>query len=435
MRLQARYALLDAATLARDVAVEVVGDTIRSVEVGVVATAEVQVDLLVPGFANAHSHSFHRALRGRADLGDDFWAWRQAMLRLAAHLDPDRLAGLAELVFRELVLGGYTTIAEFHYLHHGPGGHPYEEPNATGGALAEAARRAGVRLTLVDAAYLHAEPSASGSARPTGTLARFADPSLDAYLARVSALQPGSNLRIQLAAHSLRACTPQETAAIARTATAGWHLHLLEQDREAELVAKVWGARPAALLAELGVLGPELVAVHTNAATDAELALLARAGTVLCACPTTEEDLGDGLSPAGSYVELGGRVLVGSDEQVCASALTEAQRLAVHHRLASRDRRDLAPRALWAALLGHDALGWPEAGTITPGKLADLVAIDLDDPAVAGVDPWRVVALAGSAPIERVWVGGREVVRDPAAERAELAHQLDAFLTRLWKEV
>lgn len=434
MRIAADFALLSPTELATDVVVEVHGERITAIEHGRAGACDSAVELLVPGFANVHGHAFHRALRGRASLGADFWDWRSSMLAVAEILDPDRYRDLATLVYRELLLGGYTTVGEFHYLHHTRDGSPYRDPNAMGVALVEAARAAGCRYTLIDAAYLHQAPDHGEWAPTEGVLRRFADATVDAYLARTEELSEGATHRVQLAGHSLRTCTPSELVTIAQAARRGWHLHLAEQHLEVEIVEAALGARPVALLEHAGLLGPELVAVHANAATAEELGTLARHDVVLCACPSTEEDLGDGPSPAANFHGLGGRLAIGSDEHVLADGLVEASRLEAHARLASRRRRGLDVAALWTALTAHHALGWPEAGRIAPGWLADLVAIDLHDVSLAGVTPEAIIQITTPARVVRVWVGGTEIVHDAAVERRELA-RLDHLIRTIWKEI
>lgn len=435
MRIGARFALLAPDELAADVVVEVHGDRIAHVERGRSTPCDTHVDLLAPGFADVHGHAFHRCLRGRARLGNDFWDWRASMLALAEILDPDRYRTLATLVYRELLLGGYTTVGEFHYLHHTHDGSPYENPNAMGLALVEAARAARCRFTLIDAAYLHQAPHGGDWTPVEGVLRRFADATVDTYLERTSELAESQAHRVQLAGHSLRTCSPEELTAISQAAERGWHLHLAEQQLEVEIVEAALGERPVAVLEHAGLLSPQLVAVHANAATSEELDSLARHDVVLCACPSTEEDLGDGPSPAAAYGARGGRVAIGSDEHVLADGLVEASRLDAHARLATRQRHGLDVPALWSALTAHHALGWPEAGRIAPGMLADLVAIDLDDVSLAGVAPAATIAVTAPARVERVWVGGHEIVHDAAEERRELAHQLDHVIRAIWKEI
>ncbi len=433
MRIAARWALLGE-ELVSNVAVTIEADHIAAVDRGGHGRADTEVELLTPGFANAHSHAFHRALRGRVGLGADFWAWRHAMLALAERLDPERYRRLAYLVDRELLLGGYTTIAEFHYVHRGTASQSLASPNAMGEALVDAAQAAGCRLTLVDAAYLHPEPSRRAWSALDGPARRFADTSVEAYLARVSEIDEGPLVRVQHAAHSLRTCRPEELSEIAAAAHRGWHLHLVEQPREVAMVEAAYGAPPVAVLERHGLLSERLVAVHLNAATDPELTTLADHGVWLAACPSTEEDLGDGLSPAARYRALGGRVLLGSDEQVVSDALAEASRLEAHARLQARARRGFAPEALWRVLTAHAPLGWPEVGRIEVGAAADLVALDLDDVTLAGVHPHALPVVGPAGRVSRVWVAGRLRVEDAASERRELSRELAAVIRELWSE-
>ncbi|MET0128385.1 MAG: amidohydrolase family protein, partial [Solirubrobacterales bacterium] len=197
------------------VAIEVEAGRFASVTAGVAAPgadARRLVGLTLPGFANAHSHAFHRALRGRVQRrGGSFWTWRDDMYALAARLDPDSYRRLARATFAEMALAGVTAVGEFHYLHHGPGGEPYADPNEIGAALLDAAREAGIRITLLDTCYLR-----GGIDEPLNEVQRrFADADANAWAERADALADGDGIRIGAAIHSVRAVDPGSAATVA----------------------------------------------------------------------------------------------------------------------------------------------------------------------------------------------------------------------------
>ena len=228
---------------------------------------------MLPGFANAHSHAFHRALRGRThEHGGTFWTWRERMYAVAARLDPDSYLALARAAYAEMALAGVTAVGEFHYLHHGPDGRPYADPNAMGHALAQAAADAGIRLTLLDTCYLTADVDG----RPVeGVQRRFSDGTADAWAERVAALRDGPGLRIGVAAHSVRA-VPRAALPVVAEAAGGrpLHVHLSEQPAENAACLAAHGLTPTGLLAAEGLLGPATTAVHATHLTGADIALL-----------------------------------------------------------------------------------------------------------------------------------------------------------------
>ena len=268
------------------------------VEVGVPARPgdEVLPGVVLPGLADAHSHAFHRALRGRThDRGGTFWTWRDRMYAVAARLEPDTYCELATATYAELALAGVTCVGEFHYLHHQPDGRRYDDPNAMGEALREAARRAGVRLTLLDTCYLAGGIGAALS----GVQLRFGDADAWAWGARAAALVPDATTRVGAAIHSVRAVPADELATVAGAlADAPLHVHLSEQPAENDDCLAAHGVTPTRLLADHGALGERTTVVHATHVTAADVALLGEARTSACLCPTTERDLGDGIGPA-----------------------------------------------------------------------------------------------------------------------------------------
>lgn len=392
--------------------------------------------VVFPGFANGHSHAFHRALRGRTHGdGGTFWTWREAMYRLAQRLDPDSYHQLAGLVFAEMALAGYTAVGEFHYLHHAPGGRRYADPNEMGVALIEAAREAGVRLTLLDTCYL------SGGLDDTGYLplspeqARFSDDDVAGWLDRISRLNDSPNTRIGAAVHSVRAVPATALARIAEgCAGRPLHVHLSEQPAENDACQAFHGCSPTRLLADSGLLGPNTTAVHATHLSSDDIGLLGGSRTTACFCPSTEGDLADGIGPARDLVDAGSPISLGSDQHAVVDPLLEARALEHGERLRTgrRGRFDPAQLVRFATVHGHRSLGW-ESGRIAPGSLCDLVSLRPDTPRTGGALPEQLMFTATSADVHSVVVGGRVIVQD-GVHRAfgELGGDLARTIGGLW---
>jgi formiminoglutamate deiminase len=406
--------------VAERVLVEVEGERIATVTEGVdpPAGATRLAGITVPGLANGHSHAFHRALRSRTHRGKgDFWSWRDRMYQVAAVLDPDRYLELATATYAEMALAGITAVGEFHYLHHDPAGRPYADPNQMGEALAEAAGRAGVRLTLLDACYLRA----GLDGRPlAGVQVRFGDGDADGWAERAGALRDRPGLRVGAAVHSVRAVDPAAMATVAAWAAdrgAPLHLHLSEQRAENEACLAATGRTPAVLASSAGVLGPRTTAVHATHLTGEDVARLGATGTTACFCPTTERDLADGVGPARALADAGSPLCLGSDSHAVIDLFEEARAVELDERLATERRGHHRPADLLAAATGSgmDALGW-DAGRLAPGRLADLVTVRLDSVRLAGARPAdavdHLVFAATAADVTSVVAGGRQVVAD-----------------------
>lgn len=388
--------------------------------------------VVLPGFANCHSHAFHRALRGRTHAGGGtFWTWRERMYALAARLDPDSYLALATAVYAEMALSGVSAVGEFHYLHHAPGGVPYADPNAMGEALREAARTAGIRLTLLDTCYLAGGLDAGGHRPPDEVQRRFADADVAAWGARVDALRDDATTRIGTAIHSVRAVPRAALAAVARPGRP-LHVHVSEQPAENAASLAYYGATPTALLADAGVLGPDTTAVHATHLTADDVADLGRTTTTACFCPTTERDLADGIGPARELVGAGAPLSLGSDQHAILDLFEEARGLESHERLRSHERGRFTPDDLLAALTRHDSIGWPDAGTLSPGSRADLVAVRLDSVRTAGVDPAQVVYAAGAPDVDTVLVDGRVVVQGGRHALGDVGRRLADAIGALW---
>jgi formiminoglutamate deiminase len=406
--------------MAERVLVEVEGERIAAVTEGTdpPAGATRLAGVTVPGLANGHSHAFHRVLRGRTQrAGGDFWSWRELMYRVAGVLDPDGYLELATAAYAEMALAGITAVGEFHYLHHGPAGRPYADPNAMGEALAEAAGRAGVRLTLIDTCYLRA----GLDGRPlAGAQVRFGDGDAGAWAERAGALRERPGLRLAAGIHSVRAVDEAAMATVAAWAggrDAPLHLHLSEQRAENEACLAATGRTPAALAGSAGVLGPRTTAVHATHLTGEDMARLGASGTGVCLCPTTERDLADGIGPAAALAAAGSPLCLGSDSNAVVDLFEEARAVELDERLASGRRGNHRPDNLLAAATeaGMAALGW-DAGRLAPGRLADLVTVGLDSVRLAGTRPAEaadhLVFAATAADVTSVVANGRQIVQD-----------------------
>ncbi|MEU2624462.1 formimidoylglutamate deiminase [Streptomyces sp. NPDC007157] len=382
--------------------------------------AEILRGLTLPGLANAHSHAFHRALRGTVQVGSGtFWTWRELMYSFADRLTPETYHALARAVYAEMALAGIACVGEFHYVHHAPGGTPYADPNAMGEALIAAAADAGIRITLLDTAYL----SAGFGEPPNAHQLRFSDGSAEAWAERCSVLKERDHARIGAAVHSVRAVPAGRLATVARWAEerrAPLHVHLSEQTAENDACLAAHGCTPTRLLADHGVLGPRTTGVHNTHLTDEDIALLGGSGTGTCMCPTTERDLADGIGPAVALQRAGSPLSLGSDSHAVIDLLEEARAMELNERLRTRTRGHWTAAALLRAASadGHAALGWEDAGTIETGMHADLTTIALDSVRTAGPLPRlgaeTAVFAATAADVRHTVVGGRHVVRDGA---------------------
>ncbi|MFF7443950.1 formimidoylglutamate deiminase [Streptomyces sp. NPDC008122] len=376
--------------------------------------------LTIPGLANAHSHAFHRALRGTVQVGSGtFWTWREVMYTVAQRLTPDSYFALARAVYAEMALAGITSVGEFHYLHHAPGGSPYADPNAMGEALIAAAGEAGIRITLLDTAYL----SSGFGAAPEQHQLRFTDGTAEKWAERVSALKEREGVRIGAAIHSVRAVPADQLATVAQWAearNAPLHVHLSEQTAENDACLAAHGMTPTQLLAEHGVLGARTTGVHNTHLTDGDITLLGTSTTGTCMCPTTERDLADGIGPAVALQRAGSPLSLGSDSHAVIDLLEEARAMELNERLRTRTRGHWTAAALLRAATtdGHAALGWRDAGVLETGAPADFTTIALDTVRTAGPVPRlaaeTAVFAATAADVHHVVVGGRTIVRDGA---------------------
>ena len=418
--------------LARDVLIEAHGDrftavTPRTPAAQVPAGTVRLPGLTLPGLANAHSHAFHRALRGGPADGGTFWTWRERMYAVAERLDPERYFDLARAVYAEMALAGVTCVGEFHYLHHDPAGRRYSDPNEFGWQLIRAAAAAGLRITLLDACYLAGGFEPGGKPVPlSGVQLRYGDGTAAAWAERVSAFgrdplgMVAPHARVAAAIHSVRAVGPDQVPEImawSHAHGAPVHAHLSEQPLENAECRAAFGRTPAELLYEAGALGPRSTLVHATHLTERDVGLLGGSMSTVCMCPLTEADLADGIGPAPALAAAGSPLALGSDGHSVIDLIEEARWLELSQRLATRQRGHFSPTDLAAAATagGHACLGWPEAGEIVPGAYADLVTLPLDSPRLAGgaYGPLATLFAAGTAAdVRHVVASGVDVVRD-----------------------
>jgi len=457
-RIHAERALVEGRELT-DVVIEVSDGQITAITPGgSTEPADLRLGTVLAGSGNAHSHAFHRALRGRThDQGGDFWRWREQMYAVADRLTPDSYERLAGAVFAEMLVTGWTAVAEFHYVHHRPDGTPYEDPNAFGAALTRAASAVGIRLTLLDTLYLTSAPG-----RPLlPEQRRFGDGSAEGWLGRWHDLRAGCGIfppwrenagasapeteqnpamagicpiTIGAAIHSVRAASPDDIAHVAAhlPPDVPLHVHVSEQPAENEQSLATYGRTPTQVLADAGALSPRTWLVHATHLTDADIALIAGSGAGVVMCPTTEADLGDGIGPARELSDAGVRIALGSDQNAVIDPWLEVRGLEAGERLRSRQRGRFSPADLETARAGsgYAASGLP--GGLRIGACADLVEIDPDSVRTAGAALDQLGLVATATDVRRVVVGGRVVAedgrladgRDPAAMFTEALKEL-----------
>jgi formiminoglutamate deiminase len=444
VRLRCEWAWLGGPQAQPDVLLEVEGDRIVGLAgAGVAGGAggpggdvERVAGLTIPGLVNAHSHAFHRALRSRTQAGTgSFWTWRDQMYRLAATLTPGSYQRLARATFAEMALAGITTVGEFHYLHHGPGGRPYDDPNAMGRALLDAAAAAGLRMTLLDTCYLH-----GGIGRPPNEVQRrFSDGDPEQWAARAAAVGSSATALAGAAVHSVRAVAPEEMEIVGAWADerdAPLHAHISEQPAENEDCAAAYGRTPVEVLVDAGLVGGRCTAVHATHLTATDITALGRGH--VCFCPTTERDLADGIGPAAALVAAGAGLCLGSDSHAVIDLFDEARAVELDARLATGARGHHTATDLLAAATsgGAQSLGWPDAGRLTVGALADLTVVGLDSVRLAGAGPDHLVEAAvfaaGATDVRDVMVGGRWIVRDGEHASVPVGTALAEAIDAVW---
>jgi len=410
--------------------------TLTSVEAA--ACAEVDTPRaagpIMPGMPNLHSHAFQRAMAGLAEYRgegrDTFWSWRDSMYRFAARMTPETLEAVAAWLYVEMLRAGYTSVCEFHYLHHAPDGHRYAHPPELAERVVCAAADVGIGLTMLPVLY---ESSGFGGRAPRADQRRFiSDP--DALLGMLDSLRsahPEDGTRTYgVAPHSLRAVSEPSLLALtqgirARMPNAPIHIHIAEQTGEVDECLAATGARPVAWLLDHADVDARWCLVHATHLDDAETVALARSKAVVGLCPTTEANLGDGVFPARRYLDAQGPFGIGSDSQIAVDWRAELRLLEYGQRLARRERnvlgavegKQLGEQLVDAALAGGaQATGRP-TGVLRAGSRADWLVLDPDHPSV-DVRPtasWLsgiVFCEQGETPIRDVYVAGRCVVRE-----------------------
>lgn len=383
---------------------------------------------VIPGMPNLHSHAFQRQMAGLSGSagpeGDSFWTWRELMYRLALRIQPDQLRAIAAFLQAEMLENGYTSCAEFHYLHHQPDGKPYADPAEMCGQILAAADQSGMALTLLPVFYCR---SGFASADVTERQVRFRNTGAQ-YLElwqRCTAMLQGQALhRLGLAPHSLRAVSAEQLAEVlqaCRSVDQPIHIHIAEQQREVDECQAATGARPVQWLLDQHELGPDWCLVHATHMDTREFSEVLRTHAVAGLCPSTEADLGDGYFGIADWFERSGRFGIGSDSNLRLSPIEELRMLEFQARLQSGKRNVLSEqgfscgRSLWQRALagGAQALG-QMVGRIAPAFRADLIELDHHHPLLEGrkgdslLDSW--IMAGEQSMIRTVWVGGQKRV-------------------------
>ncbi|WP_439862048.1 formimidoylglutamate deiminase [Pseudomonas sp. MBLB4136] len=403
---------------------------------------------VLPGMPNLHSHAFQRAMAGLAEVAanpnDSFWTWRDLMYRLVERLDPEQFEVIARQLYIEMLKCGYTSVAEFHYVHHDGRGQAYADPAELALRISKAARDAGIGLTLLPVLYSHA---GFGGQAPSDAQRRFIH-STDSYLSLIERLRPEldgqPSQHLGLCFHSLRAVTPEQIAAVlgADKGACPIHIHIAEQQKEVSDCLAWSGRRPLQWLFEHVSVDQRWCLVHATHADAQEVGSMARSGAVAGLCLTTEANLGDGIFPAVDYLAQGGRLGIGSDSHVSVSVAEELRWLEYGQRLRDQKRnriyrgdQPMIGRSLFDAATGGgaQALGQP-VGALAVGKRADLLVLDGDDPYIATAEGDgilnRWLFAGGDRQVRDVLVAGRWVIREGRHAAQESTQQAFAQVLR-----
>jgi formimidoylglutamate deiminase len=385
---------------------------------------------VVPGMPNLHSHAFQRAMAGLAEVAgnpnDSFWTWRDLMYRLVGQISPEQLGVIARQLYIEMLKGGFTSVAEFHYVHQDTSGKPYANPAELALQVSQAAASVGIGMTLLPVLYTH---SGFGGLAPNEGQRRFIN-STDRYLDLQSRLKPLIDAQpaqaLGLCFHSLRAVTPQQISDVlaASNTQCPVHIHVAEQQKEVDDCLAWSGRRPLQWLYDNVEVDERWCLVHATHAEADEVASMAKSGAVAGLCLTTEANLGDGIFPAVDYIAQGGRWGIGSDSHVSLSVVEELRWLEYGQRLRDQRRNRLyrpdqpmVGRTLYDAALvgGAQAMGQP-TGELEVGKRADWLVLDGNDPYLATASGDAILnrwLFAGSdRQIRDVMVNGRWVIRE-----------------------
>ncbi len=407
--------------------------------------ALIGADWRLPGIVNQHSHAFQRAMAGLAERmthpSDSFWTWRETMYRMAARFDPDTLHAVAAQLYAEMLEAGYTTVCEFHYLHHAPDGRPYDDAATMSRALIAAARETGIRLTLLPVLYM----TGGFDGRPLNERQRRFGHTVDAYLRLFDALhrEQDETLRVGCALHSLRAVPPDamQTVLAALPGDARRHIHIAEQVGEVQDSLAIRGERPVRWLLDNADVDARWTLVHATHLDVDEVVGIARSGATVAICPTTEANLGDGLFPLRDYLDAHGAWGIGSDSHISVSPVEELRWLEYGQRLITRHRNiaatEVSPSVGEVLLAGVRASAAQSCGFADDALTGDTVTLDGASPLLVGAtqsdiaDRW--IFSGNRSAVDTVSVAGREVVtggrhRDGAAIAARFATAMRGLL-------
>jgi formimidoylglutamate deiminase len=415
---------------------------------------------LLPGLINGHSHAFQRVIRGRTEYRtandkDSFWTWREMMYRAALRLTPEDVYDASRMAFLEMALTGITSVGEFHYLHHAPDGSTYDDPNLMAKEVVRAAIDVGLRIALLRVAY--ARSGFETEMNPQQV--RFIENDPAVYLKNLEQLGKdlgeldgtGRMAWTGVAPHSVRAVPLdylKEVIGVANSKQLPVHMHVAEQPAEVSACIAEYGRSPVSLLATEGLLSERFTGVHVIHVTPKAMRMLADARAMVCACPTTERNLGDGTVPADGFFSHGVRVSLGTDSHVEIDLLEDARELEYHLRLQRTERavltsaEDKGRSALAARLFdcatinGAESINAP-GGNLEPGRPADFFTVDLDDPSIAGASSddllSAIVFSLSKTAIRDVVVGGKRIVEDGRhAQQEDIVARFRALQKKLW---
>jgi formimidoylglutamate deiminase len=411
---------------------------------------------VLPGLVNAHSHAFQRVIRGRTEsrsqnTSDSFWTWRELMYTAANKLDVDEIYAASRMAFLEMALSGITAVGEFHYIQRSPDGRPYDDPNLIAKEVVRAANDVGLRIALLRVAYERA-----GFQREANPLQRrFIEPA-DSYLNNLQRLMKELNSQSDMAwvgaaPHSVRAVSLNYLKAIndlVNEHKLPLHMHVAEQPAEVSACIEEYGRSPVALLDTEGLLNERFTAVHAIHVTGKGVDAVARAGASVCACPTTERNLGDGVIPADLYFEAGVPIALGTDSQIQIDLLEDARELEYHIRLQRKERNVLAPihdarhstlaKRLFECATVHGAKSIDlRGGNLEPGSPADFFTVDLDDPSISGASTDALLANIlfsfSRTGLKDVVVAGKRIVEDGEhPDQDEIVTDFKDLQLRMW---
>src|SRR5262245_20510439 len=449
------------------------GGSIVKIDKAEKLTEEKRINLprraLLPGMVNAHSHAFQRVLRGRtehrtANQNDSFWTWREMMYSAATRLSPEDIYDASRMAFLEMALSGITSVGEFHYLHHAPDGKPYDDPNLLAKEVIRAANDIGLRIALLRVAYARSGYQVEANPKQT----RFIETQPDAYLTNLDSLvssvrsssennsaneaRTDGRAWVGVAPHSVRA-VPLDYLRIvvgyAKEHDLKTHMHVAEQPAEVSACVEEYGRTPTALLETEGLLSERFTAVHAIHVTPKAIASFAGSGAIVCACPTTERNLGDGVVPAEEYLRHKVQISLGTDSHAQIDLLEDARELEYHLRLQKLERAvlnsdhgpgdEVPAKYLFecATINGARSIG-AQGGALASGKPCDFFTVDLDDPSIAGAS--RDDLLAGivftlsRAAIREVVVGGKPIVSEGQhLIQEEVIERFNELQKKLWR--